>query len=142
MPYNQLEYRLIPLVKNGEGQRPSPDGGLKLNSSICLLRGLLHLRLSSMQQAKECFVEALTLDVKNYDAYRELIEGGMMTATEGASAPQDLVRARLISFAEWEFVQTLAYNRQLSEEEAHFVKLMYTTKVRKVGCLRSRGRLR
>lgn len=48
-----------------------------------MLRGSLHLRLSSMHQAKECFIEALLLDVKNYEAYRELVEGGMMTANEG-----------------------------------------------------------
>ena len=28
-------------------------------------------------------MEALMLDVKNYDAFRELVEGGMMTAQEG-----------------------------------------------------------
>lgn len=28
-------------------------------------------------------MEALMLDVKNYDAYRELIEGGMMSEKEG-----------------------------------------------------------
>ncbi len=28
-------------------------------------------------------MEALMLDVKNYDAFRELIEGGMMSAKEG-----------------------------------------------------------
>jgi hypothetical protein len=36
-----------------------------------------------MELAKECFVEALALDVKNYDAFRELVEGGMMSSTEG-----------------------------------------------------------
>lgn len=34
--------------------------------------------------------------------------------------------------AEWEFIQTLSYRRHLSEEEAMFVKLMYTTKLKKV----------
>ena len=29
-------------------------------------------------------MEALTLDVKNYDAFRELIDGKMMTSEEGA----------------------------------------------------------
>lgn len=28
-------------------------------------------------------MEALLLDVKNYEAFRELVEGGMMTAQEG-----------------------------------------------------------
>jgi len=64
----------------------SADGGIKLHSSICHLRGILHLRLSSVLDAKESFMEALALDVKNYDAFRELIDGKMMTSEEGQLA--------------------------------------------------------
>ncbi|ORY35353.1 hypothetical protein BCR39DRAFT_508962 [Naematelia encephala] len=95
-------------------KQPSPDEGIKLYSSMCHLRGLLHLRLSSLALAKESFMEALMLDVKNYEAFRELIEGSMMSAQE-----------------EWEFVNNLAYRQQLSEEESRFVKLMYLTKLNK-----------
>lgn len=62
---------------------PASDQGIKLNSSMCYLRGLLHLRLSSLPQAKECFIEALVIDVKNYEAFRELVEKQMMPAAEG-----------------------------------------------------------
>jgi hypothetical protein len=34
--------------------------------------------------------------------------------------------------AEWDFVQNLSYRRHLSEKEAIFVKLMYTSKLKKV----------
>ncbi|CAD6587947.1 MAG: anaphase promoting complex subunit cdc16 [Tremellales sp. Tagirdzhanova-0007] len=50
----------------------------------------------------------------NYDAFRELIEGGMMSGME-----------------EWEFVRSLAYRAQLSDDEANFVKLIYVTKLKK-----------
>lgn len=30
-------------------------------------------------------MQALVLDVKNYEAFRELVEGGMMSSTEGMS---------------------------------------------------------
>ncbi|RXK38138.1 anaphase-promoting complex subunit 6 [Tremella mesenterica] len=101
--------------KSVSSDNNGPVEGIKLHSSICHLRGLLHLRLSSLSLAKESFVEALILDVKNYDAFRELIEGGMMPAEE-----------------EWEFVNGLGYRNQLTEEEADFVKLMYVTKLKKV----------
>ncbi|WVO17769.1 hypothetical protein L204_105467 [Cryptococcus depauperatus] len=93
---------------------PSQDGGIKLSSSLAHLRGLLHLRLSSFSQAKEALMEALALDVKNYEAFRELIEGGMMSEKE-----------------EWEFISSLGFRTQLSEEDATFVKLMYLTKLKK-----------
>ncbi|BEI87724.1 uncharacterized protein CcaverHIS019_0104420 [Cutaneotrichosporon cavernicola] len=94
--------------------RPSTDEGIKVFSSMCYLRGLLHLRLSSPIEAKESFMEALTLDVKNYDAFHELINGQMMKPGE-----------------EWEFINTLAYQSQLSDDEAAFVRLMYISKLRK-----------
>lgn len=117
-------------------------------------------------------MEALMLDVKNYDAFRELVEGGMMSAKEGMlhSSPHlldflpysPLLTAqiqrsgrslsstslvggrspglsernsmrRLIMTPEWEFVQNLAYRSQLSPDEANFVRLIYLTKLKKVG---------
>jgi hypothetical protein len=38
---------------------------------------------------------------------------------------------------EWEFINNLSYRSQLTEEQSHFVKLMYRTKLKKVSiCLR------
>jgi anaphase-promoting complex subunit 6 len=65
---------------------PQPRNLLvQLESSLCYLRAILHLRLSSFTLAKESFMEALAIDVKNYDAFRELIEGQMMTGEEGST---------------------------------------------------------
>lgn len=58
----------------------------QLSSSLCLLRGSLQLRLSTLVVAKESLMQALLLDVKNYDAFRELVEGSMMSSAEGVSS--------------------------------------------------------
>jgi len=50
---------------------------------MCHLRGILMLKLNRGDQAKLCFMEALTLDVKCYDAFDQLISGEMMTPDEG-----------------------------------------------------------
>lgn len=50
---------------------------------MCHLRGILMLKLNRGDQAKLCFMEALTLDVKCYDAFNQLISGEMMTPEEG-----------------------------------------------------------
>lgn len=60
---------------------------VQLHSTMCHLRGLLHLRLSSMAMAKECFMEALSIDVKNYEAFRELVDGEMLSPSEGKLSP-------------------------------------------------------
>lgn len=79
-------------------------------------------------------MEALLLDVKNYDAFRELVEGSMMSASEGQyQFPLTKAKVRAeTDWAEWDFVQSLAYRKQLSDEEARFVRLMYVTKLKKV----------
>ncbi|KAI0046567.1 TPR-like protein [Auriscalpium vulgare] len=92
---------------------PNTDGGIKVEASMCNLRGLLMLKLNRGDQAKACFMEALALDVKCYDAFDQLISGEMMTLEE-----------------EWEFVQSLAY-RQQTPEDAEFVRLIYTARLRK-----------
>lgn len=41
-------------------------------------------------------------------------------------------QANKVSRAEWEFIQNLSYRKQLSEDDANFVKMMYMTKLKKV----------
>jgi len=41
------------------------------------------LKLNRSDQAKQCFLEALALDVKCYDSFEQLINGEMMSADEG-----------------------------------------------------------
>ena len=43
------------------------------------------LKLNRGEQAKHCFMEALALDVKCYEAFEHLVSGEMMTPEEGMS---------------------------------------------------------
>ncbi|KAJ3555866.1 hypothetical protein NM688_g2343 [Phlebia brevispora] len=92
---------------------PNVDGGIKIEASMCHLRGLLMLKLNRGDQAKNCFMEALALDVKCYESFEQLISGEMMTPNE-----------------EWEFVQSLQYKQQ-TPADAEFVRLIYTSRLRK-----------
>ncbi|KAG5646121.1 hypothetical protein DXG03_004360 [Asterophora parasitica] len=86
---------------------------VKVEASMCHLRGILMLKINRGDQAKQCFMEALALDVKCYDAFEQLVTGEMMTPDE-----------------EWEFVQGLAYTSQ-TPQDAEFVQLIYTCRLRK-----------
>lgn len=98
---------------------------------MCNLRGLLMLKLNRGDQAKACFMEALALDVKCYDAFEQLVGGEMMTLEEGAPSPFPFYQLRRsIKSVEWEFVQSLAYKEQ-TPEDAEFVRLVYTSRLRK-----------
>ncbi len=41
------------------------------------------LKLNRGDQAKQCFMEALALDVKCYESFEQLMSGEMMTPEEG-----------------------------------------------------------
>jgi anaphase-promoting complex subunit 6 len=43
------------------------------------------LKLNRGDQAKQCFMEALALDVKCYESFEQLMSGEMMTPDEGGS---------------------------------------------------------
>ncbi|KAF6754373.1 cell division control protein 16 [Ephemerocybe angulata] len=89
------------------------DGGIKIEASMCYLRGMLMLKLNRADQAKTCFMEALSLDVKCADAFSQLVNAEMLAPDE-----------------EWEFIQGLSYATQ-TPEDAEFVQLIYTSRLRK-----------
>lgn len=43
------------------------------------------LKLNRGDQAKQCFMEALALDVKCYESFEQLMSGEMMTLEEGST---------------------------------------------------------
>lgn len=95
---------------------------------MCHLRGILMLKLNRGDQAKQCFMEALALDVKCFEAFDQLVTGEMMTPDEGIvdhffCPPQTQI-------VEWEFVQGLSYSQQVPQD-AQFVQLIYTSRLRK-----------
>ncbi|GAA6027906.1 hypothetical protein JCM8097_001775 [Rhodosporidiobolus ruineniae] len=94
----------------GEGKG---DGGIKLTASAAHLRGLIHLHLKATDLAKEAFMEALTRDVKCFEAFEMLVGGEMMSSEE-----------------EWDFIQGLPFHAQ-TEEDAEFIRMMYTVRLKK-----------
>lgn len=54
---------------------------------MCHLRGILMLKVNRSEQAKQCFMEALALDVKCYESFEQLINGEMLMPDEGTLSP-------------------------------------------------------
>lgn len=106
---------------SASNKRPSNDGGIKLGSSVAYLRGQIHLRLEDLPRARDSFMAALALDVKNYEAFSALIDGEMLGTEE-----------------QWNFVQSLEYAAQAGDEpgaldDHELVRLLYTTQLSKQG---------
>ncbi|TID29441.1 hypothetical protein CANINC_001964 [Pichia inconspicua] len=90
----------------------NPDGGIKLESSICYLRGLIYNKQNNFERAKDCFKESVLVDVKCYEAFDALISNHLLTPEE-----------------EWELLDSLNFDDADNNNE--FVKLLYTTHINK-----------
>lgn len=88
------------------------DGGIKLEASMCYLRGLIYANQNNFERAKECYKEAVTVDVKCFEAFNELINNNLMTPGE-----------------EWDFIKTLNYRD--ADDNDELIKLLYTTRLSK-----------
>ena len=62
---------------------------------MCHLRGLVQLHLNASDRAKECFLEALSIDVKCYDSFELLVSGNMLDVQEGNSPFPDFILTRI-----------------------------------------------
>lgn len=87
------------------------------------------LKLNRGDQAKQCFMEALALDVKCFEAFDQLVTGEMMAPDEGI-IDDCFPYLSLTWVTEWEFVQGLSYSQQ-TPQDAQFVQLIYTSRLRK-----------
>ncbi|AGO11415.1 AaceriACR168Wp [[Ashbya] aceris (nom. inval.)] len=92
------------------------DGGIKLESSLCYLRGEIYSAQNNLDLAKECFKEAVCVDVKNFEAFDRLISNNMLTPDEEA-----------------EFISSLDFTDLDDNQE--LIRCLYTTKLSKYGDL-------
>ncbi|KAF9149723.1 anaphase promoting complex subunit cdc16 [Linnemannia schmuckeri] len=95
-------------------QSNSGEGGIKLEASMCFLRGIVFKNLHNIDVAKQCFKEALRIDVKCYDALDIMISNNMLTTSE-----------------EQELINELEFSKQLQGQDAEFVKMLYQSKMKK-----------
>lgn len=59
------------------------DGCIKLESVMCFARGKAYLLIKEIDNARDCFKEALNIDVKCYDALEALVQYNMMEEKAG-----------------------------------------------------------
>ncbi|KAI9273191.1 hypothetical protein EDC94DRAFT_594146 [Helicostylum pulchrum] len=89
------------------------DGCIKLEAMMCYARGKAYLLVKEIGSARDCFKEALMIDLKCFDALECLVKFNMMEEKE-----------------EWEFVMTLPYEEQCGVDSDYF-RYMYSLKLKK-----------
>ena len=90
----------------------APDGGIKVESSLCYLRGLIFAAQNNLKKAKTAFKEAVLVDVKNYEAFESLISKNLISPEE-----------------EWDLLLSLDFSTLGDNEE--MIRYLYTLNVSK-----------
>lgn len=98
---------------------------VRAEAAMCYLRGICHAKQNAFERAKDCYKDAVRIDVQNFEAFDALMSNSLMSPTE-----------------EWEFLASLNFdnivvgdgtNASASQEAAEFTKLLYTTRLSKYG---------
>lgn len=94
----------------------------RYEAGMCYLRGLCFAKQNAFDRAKECYKDAVRIDVQCFEAFQQLTKNNLMSPRE-----------------EWEFLDTLGFDAirvdgpegDVSAEAASFTKMLYSTRLSK-----------
>ena len=93
---------------------------IKYEAVMCYLRGICYAKQNAFDRAKECYRDAVLIDVQCFEAFDQLMKNSLMTPDE-----------------EWIFLESLNFDSitttdtSTSQEAEQFVKMLYTTRLSK-----------
>ena len=93
---------------------------IKYEAGMCYLRGLCYAKQNAFDRAKECYKDAVRIDVQCLEAFDQLMKNSLMSPDE-----------------EWIFLNSLDFDsissqdNDTSQEAAQFTKMLYTTRLSK-----------
>ncbi|KAK7541502.1 hypothetical protein IWX49DRAFT_507088 [Phyllosticta citricarpa] len=93
---------------------------IKAEASMCYLRGVCYAKQNAFDRAKECYKDAVRIDVQCFEAFDQLMKNCLMSPEE-----------------EWQFLESLNFetistgDASSSQEAAEFTKMLYITRLSK-----------
>ncbi|KAI9740973.1 MAG: anaphase promoting complex subunit cdc16 [Claussenomyces sp. TS43310] len=93
---------------------------IRFEAAMCFLRGLCYAKQNAFDRAKECYKDAVRIDVQCFEAFEQLMKNCLMSPDE-----------------EWQFLDSLDFDAisaddtSSSQEAAEFTKMLYTTRLSK-----------
>jgi anaphase-promoting complex subunit 6 len=103
-----------------DGSNQDDTANIRFEAAMCYLRGLCYAKQNAFDRAKECYKDAVAIDVQCYEAFEQLMRNNLMSPEE-----------------EWQFLETLDFDSistddlSASQEAAEFTKMLYTTRLSK-----------
>ncbi|KAL8739701.1 MAG: hypothetical protein Q9190_007518 [Brigantiaea leucoxantha] len=111
--------RLESIERSEEEETDNPSD-IKYEAGMCYLRGICFAKQNAFDRAKECYKDAVRIDVQCFEAFDQLMKNSLMPPEE-----------------EWTFLESLDFDSittedtSTSQEAAEFVKMLYTTRLSK-----------
>ncbi|KAK4093524.1 hypothetical protein Purlil1_1858 [Purpureocillium lilacinum] len=93
----------------------------RFEAAMCFLRGICYAKQNAFDRAKECYKDAVRIDVRCFEAFQQLMTNSLLSPDE-----------------EWQFLESLDFDSisvagdaSASQEAADFTKMLYTTRLSK-----------
>ncbi|KAF7547193.1 hypothetical protein G7046_g9081 [Stylonectria norvegica] len=93
----------------------------RYEAAMCFLRGICYAKQNAFDRAKECYKDAVRIDVQCFEAFQQLMKNSLLSPEE-----------------EWQFLENLDFDSihvsgdvSSSQEAADFTKMLYTTRLSK-----------
>jgi len=87
---------------------------------MCYLRGLCFAKRNAFDRARDCYKDAVRIDVQCFEAFDQLMKNSLMSPAE-----------ELAFLEELDFDSIRIEDPSMAQEAAHFTKLLYTTRLSK-----------
>ena len=107
-------------IEKSEERERENINDIKYEAGMCYLRGVCFTKLNAFDRAKECYKDAVRIDVQCFEAFDQLMKNALMSPDE-----------------EWTFLDSLEFDSisgeddSTSQEAAQFAKMLYTTRLSK-----------
>lgn len=108
-------------TQRSEEKEKEDTTSIKFEAAMCYLRGLCYARQNAFDRARDCYKDAVRIDVQCFEAFDQLMNNSLMSPAE-----------------EYEFLESLDFDSitpssdpSECQEAAEFTKLLYTTRLSK-----------
>ncbi|KAF3770841.1 TPR-like protein [Cryphonectria parasitica EP155] len=109
----------------GDAHEESEAVNRRYEAGMCYLRGICYAKQNAFDHAKECYKNAVRIDVQCFEAFNQLTQNLLLSPEE-----------------EWGFLESLDFDAigagaggdtytDAAQETAHYVKMLYSTRLSK-----------
>ncbi|KAL4805089.1 hypothetical protein BDV18DRAFT_24965 [Aspergillus unguis] len=95
-------------------------GNIRYEAGMCYLRGLCFAKQNAFDRARDCYKDAVRIDVQCFEAFDQLMKNSLMSPTEELQFLESL-----------DFDSITGADATISQEAADFTKMLYTTRLSK-----------